>query len=329
MYRLGGVPVTNLLIGRNLRAILVAPDEPVQPVPPEAEPALARIVEAARAAVGDSRAGRFEAEGVPWRAAVVKGAEPVLSLRPLIHPVPAFGELGLPGGVTEHLISLADQAGLVEGVGGLVLMIGPPGHGKTTTAGSLLLHWLQERGGLAVTIEYPRELLLDRTEPPAVCIQQELPDESGWGDELAEAVRYGARYVFLGEVRTPPAAAAALQAAATGHVVLTTIHGATVPQGLANLLKLATASGMMDRDLALLLLAQGLAAALRLQRRVDDSGATSLEVWPLLPAADEARSSTAIRAAIEAGSLRSLNEYVDRHRRMLCEGRRRFVIRGS
>lgn len=135
---------------------------------------------------------------------------------------------------------LVDQMRLLGKRDGLVLIAGATGHGKTTTACSLLQSYLQEYGNVAFTIEDPIEFSLEgRYSGSGYCYQVEVQEDYEWAQMLKRSLRWQPQYIFVGEVRTPDAAAQLLRAATSGHLVITTFHGGSVEEALEGLLQLA------------------------------------------------------------------------------------------
>ena len=102
---------------------------------------------------------------------------------------------------------------------GLVLVTGPTGSGKTTTLYSALQALASPEVNV-VTIEDPIEMVLEDF--------NQIAANPRTGTSFAEALRHVLRQdpdvVMVGEVRDGEAAAQAVQAALTGHMVLTTLH---------------------------------------------------------------------------------------------------------
>lgn len=133
--------------------------------------------------------------------------------------------------------------------GGLVLVAGTVGSGKTTTIGSTIVSRLEELGGHARTVEDPVELPLQGAWGQGVCIQTpvSLTDPNGWAVALKGLLRAypacadGGTMLYVGEVRDPEVAAELLRAAMNGHLVFTTIHASSVISAVARLSALAAA----------------------------------------------------------------------------------------
>src|SRR6478672_4035685 len=112
---------------------------------------------------------------------------------------------------------------LAETKRGLVLVTGPTGAGKTTTIAALIGFINRTRRAHIVTIEDPIEVV--HTDSMSVIRQREVGrDTASYGSALRQALRQDPDVVFLGEIRDHETALAAIQAAQTGHLVLSTLH---------------------------------------------------------------------------------------------------------
>ncbi len=114
---------------------------------------------------------------------------------------------------------------------GLMLVTGPTGSGKTTTLYSCL-DLLRDEGTNIVTIEDPVEYQL-----PLI---NQIQVNDGVGLTFARALRSILRQdpdiIMVGEMRDEPTARVAVQAALTGHLVLSTLHTNDCPGGVMRLL---------------------------------------------------------------------------------------------
>jgi len=138
-----------------------------------------------------------------------------IALRRLEQRFHSLSELGLPLDLY-HLCHLHD---------GLILVAGPTGAGKSTTLAALVDQINQTRRGHIITLEDPIEYL----HPPQACLvsqRQVGADTEDFHDGLVSALRQDPDVILLGEIRDLPTMRAALSAAETGHLVLTTIHAA-------------------------------------------------------------------------------------------------------
>jgi twitching motility protein PilT len=122
-------------------------------------------------------------------------------------------ELGIPLVVKE----------LVNVRGGLVLITGPTGSGKTTTQAALVDHINQNFAKHVVTIEEPIEFVHNNKE--STITQREVPgDSSSFAAGLKAALREDADIVLVGEMRDLETVSLALTAAETGLLVFGTLH---------------------------------------------------------------------------------------------------------
>jgi twitching motility protein PilT len=127
--------------------------------------------------------------------------------------IPSFGELGLPRGVER----LANEPR------GLVLVTGATGSGKTTTLAAMVDHINRTRRDHVLTIEDPIEIV--HQEQRGVISQREVGlDSASFGEALRRALRQDPDVILIGELRDAETAQVALQAAESGHMVLSTLH---------------------------------------------------------------------------------------------------------
>jgi twitching motility protein PilT len=157
----------------------------------------------------------YEAEGLPrFRVNVFRQRGTTsMALRVIPRTVPRFHELGLPPAVEQ----LAGEHR------GLVLVTGATGSGKTTTLAAILDHINRSRRSHIVTIEDPIEIVHD--DHQSIVNQREVGlDTEGFGQALRRALRQDPDTIMIGELRDAETAQTALQAAESGHLVLSTLH---------------------------------------------------------------------------------------------------------
>ena len=112
---------------------------------------------------------------------------------------------------------------------GLILVTGPTGSGKSTTLASMIHTINQERGEHIITIEDPIEYKF--SEDKSIIEQRELgKDTISFDSALKHALRQDPDVIMVGEMRDLDTISAALTAAETGHVVLSTLHTRTAPE---------------------------------------------------------------------------------------------------
>jgi twitching motility protein PilT len=126
---------------------------------------------------------------------------------------PSFEELGLPPVVQ----TLAEESR------GLVLVTGPTGSGKTTTLAAMIDYINSTRPVHIVTIEDPIEVL--HPDKKGAVNQREIGvDTESFAAAMRSAMRQNPDVIFIGEMRDVETVQAALAAAETGHLVLSTLH---------------------------------------------------------------------------------------------------------
>src|SRR5512132_562080 len=126
---------------------------------------------------------------------------------------------------------------LAETKRGLVLVTGPTGAGKTTTIAALIGFINRTRRAHIVTIEDPIEVV--HTDSMSVIRQREVGRDTGsYGSALRQALRQDPDVVFLGEIRDHETALAAIQAAQTGHLVLSTLHTIDATETISRVVEL-------------------------------------------------------------------------------------------
>lgn len=130
----------------------------------------------------------------------------------------------------ETVIRSADELGLPEVVGeltrlpgGLILVTGPTGMGKTTTLNFMINAINEERRAKIVTIEDPVEFAHDNLR--SIIVQQEvLGDVKSFQSALRHVLRQDPDVIVIGEMRDLETIETALIAAETGHLVIATLH---------------------------------------------------------------------------------------------------------
>ncbi|MHB8522902.1 MAG: type IV pilus twitching motility protein PilT [Limisphaerales bacterium] len=117
---------------------------------------------------------------------------------------------------------------------GLVLVTGPTGQGKSTTLRALIQEINETRAVRIITIEDPIEYVFEECQ--AQFEQREVGiDTDSFADGIRNAMRQDPNVIFVGEIRDRESIFSAMQAAETGHLVLTTLHADSVAQAIARI----------------------------------------------------------------------------------------------
>ncbi|WP_180097062.1 MULTISPECIES: GspE/PulE family protein [unclassified Acinetobacter] len=138
--------------------------------------------------------------------------------------VRSFQQLGFEG----HLLN--DWNTLTSHSHGIILVTGPTGSGKTTTLYSTLKQLATEQVNVC-TIEDPIEML----EPSFNQMQVNNGIDLGFADGVRALMRQDPDIIMVGEIRDQDTANMAIQAALTGHLVLSTLHTNDAPSSLTRL----------------------------------------------------------------------------------------------
>ena len=134
-------------------------------------------------------------------------------LRKLRFGGPSFEEIGLPDAVRQ----IADEQR------GLILVTGPTGSGKTTTLAAMIAYINETKPVHIVTIEDPIEVL--HKDAMASINQREVGnDTQDFLAALRAALRQDPDVILIGEMRDTETVRAAIAAAETGHLVMSTLH---------------------------------------------------------------------------------------------------------
>ena len=181
-------------------------------------------------ALDDRSRAQLEARGSVDRTVELPGTAPGLrfrinlfqqdrglaaALRPIRQTPPRLAELNLPDDLYE----------LVAYPNGLVLVTGAAGSGKSTTLVALTEHLNRTATRHIVTLEDPIEYRY--TPKRSLIHQRELGRHvDSFAGGLRSALRESPDVILVGEMRDRETIAAALTAAETGHLVLSTLHSA-------------------------------------------------------------------------------------------------------
>ena len=151
--------------------------------------------------------GRFRVNAYYQRSSVA------MAMRLVRANAATVSDLGLPETITR----------LAEEHRGLVLVTGPTGSGKTTTLAAMVDHINHTRACHVVTIEDPVEFY--HADDLATIDQREVGfDTDSFSSAMRVVLRQDPDVILVGEMRDLETVSAALTAAETGHLVLSTLH---------------------------------------------------------------------------------------------------------
>jgi twitching motility protein PilT len=163
--------------------------------------------------------GRFRVNGYRQRGVIS------FAFRFVPREVPTFEMLGLSEGV----VRLADEQR------GLILVTGATGSGKSTTVASIIHAINKARRCHIVTIEDPIEFV--HADWASIVNQREVGlDTESFKQALRRVLRQDPDVILLGELRDEETAHVALQAAESGHLVLSTLHTLDAAETIARLI---------------------------------------------------------------------------------------------
>jgi twitching motility protein PilT len=149
-----------------------------------------------------------------------------IALRHVKDAIPNFEALRLPGDALRQVATAP---------GGIVLVAGAAGSGKSTTLAALIEHINQTARKHIITLEDPIEYLFEDRQ--SLIEQREIGlDTVSFEAALRHILRQDPDIIVIGEMRDAASFTAALHAADTGHLVLATLHANSAPQAVDRLL---------------------------------------------------------------------------------------------
>lgn len=176
--------------------------------------------------------GRFKVESDQWKYSLRVSTLPVFHGEKIVMRLLAEGTKAYP---LEKLGFYGAGLGKIKNAlhktMGMILMTGPTGSGKTTTLYSMM-DILNEPGVNISTIEDPIEYQMPRVNQTQVNAQIGLTFASG----LRTLLRQDPNIIMVGEIRDNETAALAINAALTGHLVLSTLHTNTAAGAIPRLI---------------------------------------------------------------------------------------------
>ncbi len=203
--------------------------------------------------------------------------------------IPDMVEINLP---EKQLKQLAEQPR------GLVLVTGTAGSGKSTCLATMV-EWINQiQNKHIITIEDPIEFVFE--DKRSILSQRELGiDTESFANALKYSMRQSPDVIMIGEMRDRETMEAALNAAETGHLVLSTLHTVNATQTIERIIGYFPPYLHDLIRLQLSLVLQGV-VSLRLLRRCDTEGR--------IPAAEILLSTPTIQELLQEGKTRHLSK---------------------
>lgn len=147
----------------------------------------------------------------------IKAGAPHCTFRYLPETIPSFEDLNIPRDILTKLAEMHH---------GLVLLVGMTGSGKSTTVASLVDYINSHHTSHILTIENPIEYVYHNKK--AIISQRNLgTDVATFNLAVTGALRHDPDVIVIGEMRDPDTIRSAINAAATGHLVISTLHSNT------------------------------------------------------------------------------------------------------
>ena len=232
--------------------------------------------------------GRIRCNAAQQRGAIS------LAVRFLPLKIPTIDALGLPQECRE----------LVLRPRGLVIITGPTGSGKSTTQAAMINYLNANERRHVVTIEDP----IEYNHPSLRCAvtQRELGEDTlSFAEALKHVLRQDPDVILVGEMRDLETAAAVLNVAETGHLVLSTGHAPSAPQAMERIIDLFP---LHERPLAQARLASLLIAVMcqTLIPRADGSGRVA--------AVEVMLADSSVRNLLRDGKIHQLANAIRTHR---------------
>lgn len=205
--------------------------------------------------------------------------------------IPSFEELGLPGCLRDIALRRS----------GIIILSGATGNGKSTTLAAIIDHINNSTNKHIVTIEDPIEFV--HKDKKSLINQREIGiDTESFGISLKHVLRQDPDVIMVGEMRDSSSFNAAVSAAETGHLVLTTLHTDTAPQCISRIMEFFPVE---QRDEVRMRLA-GTIEAVICQRLVPRSSGVGM-----VPAVEIMLGSPSVRKLIRENQIHRLRDAIE------------------
>lgn len=187
---------------------------------------------------------------------------------------------------------------------GLILIAGSTGSGKTTTLGAMINSINEKQRKHILTLEDPIEIMHESKN--CLISQREInSSQGGFAPALRAALRENPDVIVVGEMRDADTAQTAINAALTGHLVISTVHISNTVQSVERIINMfpEERKDQVATDLGMALL---MVAGQRLLPRKDGNG--------MVPAVEILLGTPTARKAIEQRDYTALEDVLDRGR---------------
>ena len=217
-----------------------------------------------------------------------------IAFRAIPNKVPQLSELNLPP-VVETFIDLPR---------GLLLVTGQTGSGKSTTLASLIDMMNRRYPHHIITLEDPVEYELRSNK--SVIEQRELgSDVPDFASGLKHALRQDPDIILVGEMRDLETTSAAITAAETGHLVLSTLHTQNAPQTIERIIDIYPAE-QQNQIRAMLANTLQAVVSMALFKRIDKPG--------MVPACEIMVCTPAVRSCIRENRIHEIPNIIETNR---------------
>lgn len=257
---------------------------------------------------------RLTYQGVYMRGHRQQTVDGVIHILRVTNFVKDVSELNMPQDVVDLLC--CEEIGRT---GGLIIICGRPGHGKSTSCAAFVSERVRRLGGFCLTVEDPPEFPLHGNySPPRGRIGKIIQVHANgrhFGNDLRDALRCypsseQGSMLMLGEVRDADSAAQVLVAAASGQLVFITSHAGSIVSGINRIISLAKREFGDQRE-ATMLLSSSLRAVI-----YQNLDAGRVSVSPLFSIAPDSEVAT----IISGGDMRMLATEINRQQSLMKSG---------
>jgi twitching motility protein PilT len=168
--------------------------------------------------------GRFRVNVYRQRSSVS------LAIRSIAVQIPTLASLGFSSDIDQYLLQPQ----------GLILVTGPTGHGKSTTVAAMVDCINSRRNCNIITIEDPIEFL--HKHKMSNINQREIGrDTQSFKEGLKHIFRQAPDVIVIGEMRDSESCEIAVQAAGSGHLVISTLHANTTTSAVDRIIEICPA----------------------------------------------------------------------------------------